>query len=120
MMIKRIIIPLCDDEVAPRFDLATEVMIAIISGKNTIEEKKNVVLPRSSPEDLCHRILAENISVLICGAIEDEYYQFLKWKKLSIFDNVSGKCDVAFERYLNDSLKNCDLLSERVIEGKNV
>ena len=77
-MIKRIMIPLYKDEVAPRFDLATEVMIAIISTGNTIEEQKIIVLPRSSPEDLCHQMLSQNISTLICGAIEDEYYQFLK------------------------------------------
>ncbi len=119
-MIKRIIIPLYRDEVAPRFDLATEVMIAIVSGNNTVEEQKVVVLPRSSPEDLCHRMLSENINILICGAIEDEFYQFLKWKKLSIFDNVSGKWEEAFKKFLDNSLKSCDLLCHRMIEGKNV
>jgi hypothetical protein len=119
-MIKRIMIPIYKDEVAPRFDLATEVMVAIVSNNNTIEEQKTVVLPRSSPEDLCHRMLSENISTLICGAIEDEYYQFLKWKKLSIFDNVSGKWKDAFEIFLNHSLHSRDLLSQRMIEGKNV
>jgi len=113
-------IPLYKDEVAPRFDLATEVMIAIISTGNTIEEQKIIVLPRSSPEDLCHQMLSQNISTLICGAIEDEYYQFLKWKKISIFDNVSGKWEDAFKRFLNHSLSNGDMLSKRMIEGKNV
>jgi len=119
-MIKRIIIPLYNDEVAPRFDLATEVMVAIVSSDHTVEEKKTIVLPRSSPEDLCHIMLSENICTLICGAIEDEYYQFLKWKKLSIFDNVSGKWENAFEKFLNNSLHSKDLLSHRMIEGKNV
>ena len=120
IMIKRIIIPLYKDEVAPRFDLATEVMVAIVSGENKVEEQKTIVLPRSSPEDLCHRMLSENISTLICGAIEDEYYQFLKWKKISIFDNVSGKWEDAFNKFLDYSLNSCDLLFQRMIEGKNV
>jgi hypothetical protein len=119
-MIKRIMIPLYVNEVGPRFDLATEVIVAIVSKDNTIEEQKNIVLPRSSPEDLCHRILIENISILICGAIEDEYYQFLKWKKLKIFNNVSGKWKDAFHRYLNNSLRAYDILNTRIIEGKNV
>ncbi len=119
-MIKRIIIPLYKDEVAPRFDLVTEVMVAIVSKHNIVEEQKNIVLPRSSSEDLCHRILSENISALICGAIEDEYYQFLKWKKITIFDNVSGKWKDAFHRYLNKSLKTYDILNKRIIGGKNV
>ncbi len=119
-MIKRIIIPLYKDEVAPRFDLATEVMVAIVFEKNIVEEKKIIVLPRSSPEDLCHRMLAENIDVLICGGIEDEYYQFLKWKKILIFENVSGKWEEAFKGYLEDSLSSGNLLCQRVIEGNNV
>jgi predicted Fe-Mo cluster-binding NifX family protein len=119
-MIKRIIIPLYQDQVAPRFDLATEVMVAIVSGNKAIEEPKNIVLQRSSPEDLCHRILSENINCLICGAIEDEYYQFLKWKKLLIYDNVSGSCEVVFSKFLENSLSSGDLLCERMVEGKNV
>lgn len=117
-MIKRVIIPIFKDQVAPRFDLAKEVMIAIVSENRAIEEPKNIVLPRSSPEDLCHRILAENINCLICGGIEDEYYQFLKWKKLQIYDNVSGRYEIAFRKYLENSLSSGDLLCERIIEGK--
>jgi len=113
-------IPLYKNEVAPRFDLATEVMVAIVSTGNKLEEQKIIVLPRSSPEDLCHQMLSENINTLICGAIEDEYYQFLKWKKLSVFYNVSGKWEHAFKKLLNNSLKNGDLLSKRIVEGKNV
>ncbi len=119
-MIKRVMIPVYKDEVAPRFDLSTEVMIALISGENTVEEQKTIILPRSSPEDLCHRILSENVSILICGAIEDEYYQFLKWKKMSIFDNISGKWEIVFRRFLDQSLKSGDMLDQRKIEGKNV
>ncbi len=119
-MIKRIIIPLYKDEVAPRFDLATEVMIAIVTGKGEIEEKKNIVLPRSSPEDLCHRILSEDITVLICGAIEDEFYQFLKWKKLVIFDNIAGKWETAFSCFLKNSLSSGDFMGRRIVEGENV
>lgn len=120
IMIQRVIIPLYKDEVAPRFDLATEVMIAIVSKDNTVEEQKIIVLPRSSPEDICHRILSEDIKILICGAIEEKYYHFLKWKKISIFDNVSGKWENAFNKFLNHSLNSGDLLFQRMIEGKYV
>ncbi len=119
-MITRIMIPLYKDEVAPRFDLATEVMIALVSKNNTVEEKKIIVLPRSSPEDLCQLVLLENINILICGAIQDEYYQFLKWKKLTIIDNVSGKWEDVFHQFLVNSLKCRDLLSKRIIEGEYV
>ncbi len=119
-MIKRILIPIYKDEVAPRFDLATEAMLSIISSRDRVEEQKTILLSRSSPEDLCHRIISENISVIVCGAIADEYYQFLKWKKIVIFDNIAGKWEHAFKKLLNHSLKKRQLLSEKIIEGKNV
>lgn len=119
-MINRVIIPLYRDEVAPRFDLATEVMIAIVSMNNVVEEQKTVVLTRSSAEDLCHQMLSENVNVLICGAIEDEYYKFLRWKQLSIFDNVSGRWEDAFNRFLDRSLKSGDILCRRRVEGQDV
>ena len=37
-MIKKILIPIAGDDVAPRFDLATEVLIIIVSKNNAIEE----------------------------------------------------------------------------------
>jgi len=80
-MIKKIIIPLYHDEVAPRFDLATEVQIIIISKYNEIEEEHLILMPHASAEKLCRLILTENINTLICGAIKDEHYQFLRWKK---------------------------------------
>ena len=119
-MIHKIIIPLYLEEVAPRFDLASEVFIATVSKDNTVENRKDMVLTRSSAEDLCHLILAENINTLICGAIENEYYQFLRWKKIIIFDAVSGTWADAFQHYLNGSLKTGDMFCKREIEGKHV
>jgi len=95
IMEKKILIPLFEDQVAPRFDLATEVFIVTIGTDEQITEKRTVVLPRASAEDLCHLILMEKIDTVICGGIEDEYYQFLKWKKVSVFDSVMGSYEEA-------------------------
>lgn len=119
-MIHKITIPLYHEEVAPRFDLATEVLIILLSKGNIIEEKKTIVLPRSSADDLCHLLLAERINTLICGAIEEEYYQFLKWKKIDIYDSIAGKWATAFSRWKKNKLNSGDILSERAIEGKYV
>jgi predicted Fe-Mo cluster-binding NifX family protein len=94
-MEKKFLIPLFEDQVAPRFDLATEVFIVTIGTDEQITEKRTVVLPRASAEDLCHLILMEKIDTVICGGIEDEYYQFLKWKKVSVFDSVMGSYEEA-------------------------
>ncbi|MBU1342430.1 MAG: hypothetical protein KKE44_12390 [Proteobacteria bacterium] len=119
-MIHKITIPLYHEEVAPRFDLATEVLIILLSKGNIIEEKKTIVLPRSSADDLCHLLLSEKINTLICGAIEEEYYQFLKWKKIDVYDSISGKWSMAFHQWQKNRLKSGDILSERTVEGKNV
>lgn len=119
-MIKKTLIPLYLDEVAPRFDLATEAIIITTSRDNQIEEERTVVLPQASSEKLCHLILTENISAVICGAIEEEFFQFLKWKKISVNDSVAGPFMKAFAQFMDQSLKSGDILWDRKIEGNHV
>lgn len=119
-MIHKITIPLYREEVAPRFDLATEVLIMILSKGNVIEEKKTIVLPRSSADDLCQLILGEKTNTLICGAIEEEYYQFLKWKKIDIYDSIAGNWSRAFHFWSKKKLTPGDILTDRTIEGIDV
>lgn len=116
-MIHKISIPLYHEEVAPRFDMATEVLIL---SKGDITEKKNIILPRSSADELCHLMLSEHTNALICGAIEEEYYQFLKWKKIDIYDSIAGDWSRAFHLWNKNTLKPGDILSKRTIEGRNV
>ncbi len=113
----KIAIPILGEEIAPRFDLSTEVIILTTSKSKGLLEKKIIVLPRSSPDELCHILLAQDIKTLICGAIEDEYYEFLKWKKLSIYDGVSGPWPYAFERWQTRTLRSGDILFIRMVEG---
>ena len=119
-MIHKIIIPVHQKEIAPRFDLATEVLIILISNNSIVEEQKTIVLPRSSADELCHLLLSENAHTLICGAIEDEYFQFLKWKKIQIFDSIVGNWRSAFKRWKAKELNCGDILSPRMIECKDV
>ncbi len=116
-IMKKILIPISGDDVAPRFDLATEVLIIFISKANTVEEERAVVLPGASAEELCHLILKENIHVLICSAIEDEFYQFLRWKKITIFDSIISTWQDAFDTYRNKTLKSGAILYTRMVEG---
>jgi len=120
-MIKKILIPIATDDVAPRFDLATEVLIITVSSKsNEVEEERTIVLPRASAEKLCHLILTEHIHVVICGAIEDEFYQFLRWKQVIVFDAVIATWQDAFDGFLEDRLAPGDILYTRMVEGKHV
>ncbi|MBF0201642.1 MAG: dinitrogenase iron-molybdenum cofactor biosynthesis protein [Desulfamplus sp.] len=112
-MIKKILIPISGDDVAPRFDLAKEVVIIFLSGNNMIEEQRTFVLQETSAEKLCHFILKENIHILICGAIEEEFYQFLKWKKVTMYDFVISTWERAFKCCIEGSLKPGAILYER-------
>ena len=119
-MTHKLSIPVYQENIAPRFDMATEVFIILLSEEMVLEEKKTIVMPRSSADELCHLMLSENITTLICGAIENECYQFLKWKKIEIFDSIVGTWSDAFERWKKNILNSGEILSDRMVEGKSV
>ncbi len=109
-----------DNRIIPRFDLATEILFIRSEGRSEILDKKSILLPRSSAEELCHLLLAENIDTLICGAIETEYHEFLQWKGIDIFDAVAGKWDQAFIRWQTNQLASGDILESRQVEGEKI
>jgi predicted Fe-Mo cluster-binding NifX family protein len=113
-------IPLKDNRIIPRFDLATEILIIKSEGRSEILDKKSILLPRSSAEELCHLLLAENIDTLICGAMEEEYFEFLQWKGVDVFDSVAGAWDLAFIRWQTNQLASGDILEDRQVEGKKI
>ncbi|WP_300667532.1 hypothetical protein [Desulfoluna sp.] len=118
-MSKKILIPIAGDEVAPRFDLAAEVHI-VTGLKSGETEDKTVVLPQASAEKLCHLILTENISCVICGAIEEEYFEFLSWKKITVIDAVAGSWEKALILHLKGDLSSGEILCDRSVEGRHV
>lgn len=107
---QKILIPLYGNDVAPRFDLTTEVMITSRQDGREDREEKIVVLSQASAEQLCHLILTEGIDVVICNGIEEEYYQFLTWKKVQVLDSVIGPWQTVLERFFKDTLKHEDIL----------
>ncbi|WDP92928.1 MAG: hypothetical protein HUN04_25665 [Desulfobacter sp.] len=117
MPVHKIAIPVHGDDIIPRFDLATEVVILQTTDRSTVTNKQIIVLPQSSADELCRLLLSENINTLICGAVEGEYYEFLEWKKMKIFDAVVGDWQQAFERWQNRALSPGDILSTRMVEG---
>lgn len=106
----RILIPLHENDVAPRFDLATDVLIATGSDITDSKEHKMVVLPRASADQICHLAITENVQVVICGGIEDTYYRYLIWKGIEVVDSVIGHSRSALKHYLDGKLKPGDIL----------
>jgi predicted Fe-Mo cluster-binding NifX family protein len=111
-MATKVLICLYGNEVSPRFDLTREVLIAVIESDSAIRGEKEVVLPQASVDMLCHMILTEGIQVVICGGIEEEYYQYLKWKNVKVLDSVIGDCKTVLQRLAHGRLKSGDILAE--------
>jgi len=100
----KVLIPLHDDHVAPRFDLAAEVRLATVDPGGAVVAEKLLILPQSSAEQLCHLILSEAVEVVICGGIEQIHYDYLTWKKVTVIDDVIGPCRWALERFAQGRL----------------
>lgn len=107
----KVLLPLYGSEVAPRFDLASEAVIVTLDERNGRLEEKLVVLPQVSAEKLCHLILTEGVKTVICCGIEEEYYQYLVWKRIEVFDSIIGLWEAALERYMSSTLSPGDVVT---------
>ena len=109
-MSAKILIPLHENDVAPRFDLTTEVLIVTNIGKSGSGDERTVVLPRASADQLCHLIITEGVQTVICGGIEDDYYQYLTWKRIEVIDSVIGSSKSALKHFIAGALKPGEIL----------
>lgn len=110
-MKQKVFMPLYDEEVAPRFDLATEVLLAELGLKGRIVQEKVLILPGPSSERMCHMILSEGIGVVVCGGIEQEIYDYLTWKQIKVIDNVIGGSHAVLRRYAAGRLVAGDIVA---------
>jgi predicted Fe-Mo cluster-binding NifX family protein len=104
-MKEKILISIWGNDVAPRFDLTAEVLIVSLSSEGGVDHRRTVVLPAVSAEDLCHLTITEGVTLVICGAIEEEYYQYLTWKKVRVVDSMIGPYERALELALANRLE---------------
>ena len=98
-------IPIQGEFVAPRFDLATEVLIARYEDCALLGDPKTIIMERPSDEGLCQMIVAEHITAMVCGGIEELHYNFLIWKKVNVLDGVIGDWQTALEKTLDGTLQ---------------
>jgi hypothetical protein len=103
--IRRVIVVLQDRQVAPRFDLALEVVLA----RDDVDSVRTLILAQTSAEKLCHLILESGINDVVCGGIEEEHHQYLTWKKVKVTDNVIGPMEWALDRWRSGLLKSGDI-----------
>jgi hypothetical protein len=46
----------------------------------------------------------------VCGGIEDEYYQYLKWKNVKVLDSVIGSYNDVIKRLESGTLQSGDII----------
>lgn len=109
---QEILVPLLGDAVAPRFDLATEVLIARSRKGRLSGEPRVVVLPGPSADQLCSLVLSKGITCVVCGGIEDAHYQYLTWKKVQVVDRVIGSWKAVLRRLLARELRSGMVVGE--------
>jgi predicted Fe-Mo cluster-binding NifX family protein len=111
----KILVTIEKDEVAPRFDLTSEILITETDGGKVRGEPRIILFPGTSGEDICGLAVKENISLLICGGIEETHYQYLKWKKIKVVDGVIGP----YERALGFAITN-ELKPGTILPGASI
>jgi len=107
---KKLMVLIQGDFIAPRFDLATEILIVRFENGIVIGEPKMIIIERSSDETLCQMVVEENITNMICGGIEEVHFNFLIWKKVTVMDAVIGSWRTAVEKAVAGSLQQGEIL----------
>ncbi len=101
----KILATLQNNDIAPRFDLATEILIANIVRGKIAGEPRMVLLPGPGSDALCSLIIKEEASLVICGGIEEAHFQYLVWKKIEVIDRVIGPAPQAIELAIAKQLR---------------
>ncbi|KPJ99524.1 MAG: hypothetical protein AMJ60_04715 [Desulfobacterales bacterium SG8_35] len=114
----KILITIQKDEVAPRFDLTSEILITETQEGKITGEPRIILLPGTSGEDICGLAIKENVALLICGGIEDTHYQYLKWKKIKVVDGVIGPHEQALHSAMTNDLRPGAILPGASIHGE--
>ena len=113
---KKLMVVIQGDFVAPRFDLATEVLIVRFENNKVIGEPKMIIRERASDELLCQMAVEEHITNMICGGIEEVHFNFLVWKKINVLDAVIGSWQTAVEKCVAGTLQQGEILVEKNLE----
>ncbi len=106
----RILITIQNKSVAPRFDLTTEVVIALCEGQAIIGKPRTILMTRPSSEELCALVIKENINTVVCNGIEESHLQYLTWKRMKVIHSVVGPYSEALKALTGDFLRSGTIL----------
>lgn len=112
-MSRKVLVTLWESNVAPRFDLTTEVVISSFREDGSVDDTKALVLAHPSRDELCNLILTEQINTVICGGIEQEIFEYLTWKKIQVIDSVIGPLERVMDCFRANELNPGSILFDR-------
>lgn len=109
------LITLCRDEIAPRFDLCAEVLISPLQPADEEDKssRRHLVLAHVSGEELCDLITRSDVAVVVCGGIEEDYYHYLRWKRIEVICDVMGPLPEVLDSLASGKLQSKDCLFVR-------
>jgi predicted Fe-Mo cluster-binding NifX family protein len=101
----KILITIEKNEVAPRFDQTSEILITETDGEKVTGNPRIILLPGTSGDDICGLAIKESVALVICGGIEETHYEYLLWKKIKVVDGVIGPYEQALHFAMTNNLK---------------
>lgn len=101
----KILLTLRDNDIAPRFDLSTEVLIVESDAQTGLGRPRNILLPGPSGDELCSLIIKEGVTLVVCGGIEEAHFEYLAWKKITVIDKVIGPTNEVLQLAVSGQLK---------------
>lgn len=104
-MASKVLIVISRSDVAPRFDLAVEVLIAEIVDGAIPQEPRHLLLSEPSGDEFCALAVRESIDTVVCGGIDEVHFDYLNWKKISVIDGIIGPYETALEVMLAGELE---------------
>ncbi|PIE65109.1 MAG: hypothetical protein CSA26_04505 [Desulfobacterales bacterium] len=107
---RKLLLPIQGDFIAPRFDLATEIVVVRFEEGKVAGEPRNFIMDSPSDEELCQMIVELNITDVVCGGIEELHYNFLIWKKVNVIDGIIADWHTALDKAVVDGLQPETLL----------
>lgn len=112
----KILLTVHDRSIAPRFDQAIEIIIAEHDGHGMVGGLRTIILSRRGAEDLSDLIVKEGIDCVVCGGIEENYYRFFTWKKITVFDGIIGSHSEALQMAFSGTLQSGTILPSAIEE----
>ena len=109
----KILIPVSGEEIAPRFDLSTEAWIGWVDDTGKIEKERVLLLAQPSAEDMCQLAISENVDTIICNAIENQYVDYLEWKKIKVIDSITATIDQALNAFADGKISSFCILCKK-------